>query len=318
MQKTNKTQTPMNRDIYDMRFDGSEEDLILQDFITRAEPANAVNERLMARIYEKIQADKAQKRRRWWRVAAAVAVPLVACSLWLGLNMQHGQQTTKQQAERPKQVVACVMQELAVPTGHTLTFTLPDGTRMTANSRTRIRYPKPFRAHTRDIYIIGEAYFEVAHEARRPFVVHAQGFDVKVLGTHFCVNSYAADKSNVVLAEGRVEVNTATNDKVNMLPNERLNIAQGQFASKTKVDATAYVDRLKGVLPMRGMRLADVAEYLENYYGVRFKVQDCLRNEQLYGKLVTAAPLADVLTSLCNISRAEATVKNGVVTIVRR
>jgi len=69
MQKTNKTQTPMNRDIYDMRFDGSEEDLILQDFITRAEPANAVNERLMARIYEKIQADKAQKRRRWWRVA---------------------------------------------------------------------------------------------------------------------------------------------------------------------------------------------------------------------------------------------------------
>ena len=146
----------MNRDIYDMRFDGSEEDLILQDFITRAEPANAVNERLMARIYEKIQADKAQKRRRWWRVAAAVAVPLVACSLWLGLNMQHGQQATKQQAERPKQVVASVMQELAVPTGHTLTFTLPDGTRMTANSRTRIRYPKPFRAHTRDIYIIGE------------------------------------------------------------------------------------------------------------------------------------------------------------------
>ena len=69
---------------------------------------------------------------------------------------------------------------------------------------------------------------------------------------------------------------------------------------------------------MRGMRLADVAKYLENYYGVRFKVQDSLRNEQLYGKLVTAAPLADVLTSLCNISRAEATVKNGVVTIVRR
>ena len=51
----------MNRDIYDMRFDGSEEDLILQDFITRAEPANAVNERLMARIYEKIQADKASQ-----------------------------------------------------------------------------------------------------------------------------------------------------------------------------------------------------------------------------------------------------------------
>gem|GEM_PF-2576128 len=77
----------MNRDIYDMRFDGSEEDLILQDFITRAEPANAVNERLMARIYEKIQADKAQKRRRWWRVAAA---PRAASPLRLSLGTPLG------------------------------------------------------------------------------------------------------------------------------------------------------------------------------------------------------------------------------------
>ena len=251
-------------------------------------------------------------------MAAAVAVPLLACGVWLALNVQRNSNTIAQQTALATNKPTSVMQELAVPTGHTLTLTLPDGTRMTANSRTHIRYPKPFRARTRDIYIIGEAYFEVAHEANRPFVVHAQGFDVRVLGTHFCVNSYAADKASVVLAEGRVEVNTTAKDKVNMLPNERLNIAQGQFASKTKVNAAAYVDRLKGVLPMQGMRLSEVTDYLENYYGMRFKVQDGLRNERLYGKLVTAAPLADVLASLCNISGAEAMVKNGVVTIARR
>ena len=308
----------MNRDIHDMRFDGSEEDLLLQDFISRAELTNVVGEHIMARVYEKIEADKARRSKRWWRVAAAVAVPLLACGLWLGLNVQRKNDTAAQQTAHATNKPASVMQELAVPTGHTLTLTLPDGTRMTANSRTHIRYPKPFHACTRDIYIIGEAYFEVAHEANRPFVVHAQGFDVRVLGTHFCVNSYAADKASVVLAEGRVEVNTTAKDKVNMLPNERLNIAQGQFASKTKVNAAAYVDRLKGVLPMQGMRLSEVTEYLENYYGMRFKVQDGLRNERLYGKLVTAAPLADVLASLCNISGAEAMVKNGVVTIARR
>ena len=69
---------------------------------------------------------------------------------------------------------------------------------------------------------------------------------------------------------------------------------------------------------MQGMRLSEVTEYLENYYGMRFKVQDRLRNELLYGKLVTAAPLSDVLASLCNISGAEVSVKNGVVTMVRR
>ena len=308
----------MNRDIHDMRFDGSEEDLLLQDFISRAEPTNVVGERIMARVYEKIQTDRARRSKRWWLVAAAVMVPLLACGVWLGLNLQVNSNTIAQQTAHTPNASASVMQELAVPTGHTLTLTLPDGTRMTANSRTHIRYPKPFSAHTRDIYIIGEAYFEVAHEESRPFVVHAQGFDVRVLGTHFCVNSYAADKASVVLAEGRVEVNTTAKDKVNMLPNERLNIAQGQFASKTKVNAAAYVDRLKGVLPMQGMRLSEVTDYLENYYGMRFKVQDGLRNERLYGKLVTAAPLADVLASLCNISGAEAMVKNGVVTIARR
>ena len=308
----------MNRDIHDMRFDGSEEDLLLQDFISRAEPANVVGERIMARVYEKIQTDRARRNKRWWLVAAAVMVPLLACGVWLGLNLQGNSNTIAQQTAHTPNASASVMQELAVPTGHTLTLTLPDGTRMTANSRTHIRYPKPFSARTHDIYIIGEAYFEVAHEANRPFVVHAQGFDVRVLGTHFCVNSYAADKASVVLAEGRVEVNTAAKDKVNMLPNERLNIAQGQFASKTKVNAAAYVDRLKGVLPMQGMRLSEVTDYLENYYGMRFNVQDRLRNELLYGKLVTAAPLSDVLASLCNISGAEVTVKNGVVTMVRR
>ena len=306
----------MNRDIHDMRFDGSEEDLLLQDFISRAEPTNVVGERITVRVYEKIQTDRARRSKRWWRVAAAVAVPLLACGLWLVLNVQRNNNTIAQQTAHATNKPTSVMQELAVPTGHTLTLTLPDGTRMTANSRTHIRYPKPLR--TRDIYIIGEAYFEGAHEANRPFVVHAQGFDVRVLGTHFCVNSYAADKASVVLAEGRVEVNTTAKDKVNMLPNERLNIAQGQFASKTKVNAAAYVDRLKGVLPMQGMRLSEVTEYLENYYGMRFKVQNGLRNERLYGKLVTAAPLADVLASLCNISGAEAMVKNGVVTIARR
>ena len=74
----------MNRDIHDMRFDGSEEDLLLQDFISRAEPANVVGERIMARVYEKIQADRARRSKRWWLVAAAVMVPLLACGVWLG------------------------------------------------------------------------------------------------------------------------------------------------------------------------------------------------------------------------------------------
>ena len=78
----------MNRDIHDMRFDGSEEDLLLQDFISRAEPANVVGERIMARVYEKIQTDRARRSKRWWLVAAAVMVPLLACGVWLGLNLQ--------------------------------------------------------------------------------------------------------------------------------------------------------------------------------------------------------------------------------------
>ena len=69
---------------------------------------------------------------------------------------------------------------------------------------------------------------------------------------------------------------------------------------------------------MEGMPLTDVVNYLENYYGVNFQVESILFNETLYGKLVTGAPLADVLTSLCNISGAVAEVKKGVVTIKKK
>ena len=121
-----------------MRFDGSEEDLLLQDFISRAEPTNVVGEHIMARVYEKMEADKARPSKRWSRVAAAVAVPLVACGVWLALNGQRQKDAVAQQTAHATKKPASVMHEFAVRTRPSLPLTLADGTRTTATPPTPI------------------------------------------------------------------------------------------------------------------------------------------------------------------------------------
>jgi ferric-dicitrate binding protein FerR (iron transport regulator) len=60
---------------------------------------------------------------------------------------------------------------------------LPDGTKVSLNRGSKISYPSTFEGQTREITLQGEAFFDVAHDAQHPFIIHAQGADIKVLGT---------------------------------------------------------------------------------------------------------------------------------------
>ena len=105
------------------------------------------------------------------------------------------------------------MQHIIVPVGEKMTIMLSDGTKLVANSRTTLSYPKTFRgAEQREVSIKGEAYLEVAHDAEHPFVVNSGKFKVKVLGTRFNISNYDDSKSSVVLAQGSVEITTDNKD----------------------------------------------------------------------------------------------------------
>lgn len=103
--------------------------------------------------------------------------------------------------------------QVIVPKGKRTHLVLSDGTKIYVNSASRIIYPTVFATDKRMIAIEGEAYLEVAHNAKKPFIVKTKGIDVRVLGTSFNINAYEQDNISVVLVEGQVEINPDKKDK---------------------------------------------------------------------------------------------------------
>jgi transmembrane sensor len=100
------------------------------------------------------------------------------------------------------------MDELSTPAGGEYQLSLSDGTRVWLNASTTLRYPEQFPDSVRRVEVTGEAYFEVAKNAKHPFIVEAGKNEVRVLGTHFNVNHYPDNHETIVtLAEGSVKLN---------------------------------------------------------------------------------------------------------------
>jgi hypothetical protein len=109
---------------------------------------------------------------------------------------------------------------------------LADGSKVFLNAASSIRFPTAFTGNERNIEITGEAYFEVAKDAQKPFKVKVKGIEVEVLGTHFNINAY--DDESVIkttLLEGKVKVATLSADKLKVI-NQKI-ITPGQAASIT-------------------------------------------------------------------------------------
>ena len=95
--------------------------------------------------------------------------------------------------------------EVIAPVGSRTVFELSDGSVVYLNYGSRIKYPQNFWGETRGVDLTGEAYFEVAHNPDKPFVVHAGRFDVKAVGTVFNVNAYPENNDiATTLVEGKV------------------------------------------------------------------------------------------------------------------
>ncbi|MDZ7690866.1 MAG: FecR domain-containing protein [Balneolaceae bacterium] len=100
------------------------------------------------------------------------------------------------------------MQNIQTARGERASMEFSDGSRVILNSMSTLRFPKVFEGTKRELHLEGEAFFQVAHNKERPFVVHANGVEVNVLGTEFNVNSYRENEAvEVVVREGKVAVN---------------------------------------------------------------------------------------------------------------
>lgn len=166
--------------------------------------------------------------------------------------------------------------EIVSPQGARTNFDLPDGTKVSLNSGTHLKYNAHFKRN-RQLMLDGEAYFDVYHDASVPFIVQTDAMDVKVLGTKFSVVSIADEKSiEVILEEGKVQLTGKGNSFSEILkPNEGFYYdKESQSGKIISVDAPYLTSWKDGLLVFRNEPLGEALKRIGRWYNVKFNIVD--------------------------------------------
>lgn len=165
--------------------------------------------------------------------------------------------------------------ELYVPKGEDARLFFQDGTEVFLNADTRIRYPEKFGLRKREVWLDGEAYFNVAPNKRRPFVVNTQNTRTTVTGTSFNVNAYSDSETiQVVLDEGKTSFQVQQSS-FPMLPGQQIEYDKttGRTTLHNLVRPSNASLWKKNVIYFYDTPLIEVIKVLERKYNVTFLVQ---------------------------------------------
>lgn len=165
---------------------------------------------------------------------------------------------------------------------------LPDGTNVSLNENSSIKYPEEFLGDSRELAIFGEAFFDVAHNKEKPFIVHAGSYRVKVLGTEFNIKEVRSDVFEVYVKSGKVAVYHNENDSkmMKLLPGDL-----ARLESKRNIHLISsgdnYMSWMTNELVFNNAKLDKVIQDLEEYY------QKEIRFDEELGKLRLTARFED-------------------------
>lgn len=221
-----------------------------------------------------------------WIPAAAVIL-MALTSAYFSYHWQS------EQAALPE-VVQNEIIEQVVPAGTSKTLTLSDGTRVHLNSGSILRFSENFASQneSRDVYLEGEAYFEVTNRGDKPFIVRSAELETTVLGTAFNVKAYPDDGlTQVVVAEGLVSVKQSGTEKSS---DESLMLEPNQWVTfdthkktiqKENGDIRKFIAWKEGVLLFDDHTVAEVSSILERWYDTTIQIEnEEVKNCQIHGE----------------------------------
>lgn len=166
------------------------------------------------------------------RIAVCIGLILVGGTVFFVIN------NLSEQTPAPSARIS----QVKVPNGMTVKKILPDSSVVWLNAGSHIRYDSSFTQKTRDVYLVGEAYFNVAHDADRPFVVRAGNVTVQALGTEFNVQAYHdANKIEATLISGKVlvKIDGKPGNDIILSPNEKLTINNKAYSLSNNTDTNS-------------------------------------------------------------------------------
>ncbi|RKD90915.1 FecR family protein [Mangrovibacterium diazotrophicum] len=272
-------------------------------------------------------------RKMWWatpmlKIAASLLI-LVALgsAIWYMLGNKP---TTTEMAQN--------FYEFNVPMGQKSSLTLPDGTKIMVNAGSTLRLPKQDMVGKREIWLEGEAFFEVTKNPSNPFYVNTPNIEVKVLGTSFNVRAYKDEHLvETTLVEGKVNLTNRyrEEDEVNLTPNHKAillldkdvklsasvgrdysqNLRLGRIQVSDEIDPQNAISWTKGKLVFKEENFEFIAEQLARFYGVRIHIEDESLKSNKYSGTIKNISLEQALKALQMISEFQFVIKDDEVFI---
>ena len=207
--------------------------------------------------------------------------------------------------------------ELIVPNGKQFKVQLSDGSLIFVNSGSKLRFPVSLnRKKTRDVFLEGEAFFEVKKNMAAPFIVHTKDMNVQVLGTKFNVSSYQNDKNtSVVLKEGSVGITKSSEvfDKKSgiVITSGEQVILKDETFSVNKVSIEKYVAWKDGYLFFENDKFEDIIKKLERYYNIVIENNFVELNDIRFTGSFTKEPINEVLDVFKDLTPFKYQVSDG-------
>ena len=220
---------------------------------------------------------KSQTYGLWLSLVKYVAVAVLAVGLGWGVHAFYGNVKSSYLAEE-----SIVYNEIHVQKGgRANTVILSDGTKVVLNAATTLKYPASFNGKNRQVYLDGEAYFEVTKNEEKPFVVKLNKQDITVLGTTFNVQAYSNELySEITLLSGQILLE-AFNEKgesmsrMYLKPDQKA-LSDNKMGSVSLQDVNASLSNawINGEYKFKDASLSSIVKRLENYYNVKIYLDD--------------------------------------------
>lgn len=189
---------------------------------------------------------------------------------------------------------------IKVPAGQRVEVTLSDGTHLWLNARSEFSYPVSFNGDKREVHLKGEAFFDVARDESKKFIVNTGRCEVEVLGTQFNVDAYDEDDFSTALLRGSVRVTdrSQTNESVVLEPNNSVRLDHGKLTVTPITDLSPYSWK-DGVITFKDIEFDLLMKKLEKNYGIRIIISNPeLDNYACSGKFRISDGIEEVLRAL--------------------
>jgi transmembrane sensor len=209
-----------------------------------------------------------------------------------------------------------VTRQYATKLGEHAKVTLSDGTQIWLNAGSQLKYPTEFKGSTREVYLIGEAFFDVAKDKEHPFIIHTDKMDTKVLGTSFNVQAYPGQTTQEVsVLTGRVNVkSTLTEENVYVTPGQKVIFKSkcNKLQSFKDVPLNSISLWRKNILVFEDTPMPEVIATINRNYNVAIQVENKNLNNLKISAYFKELSVDQVIALVCNTINADYKLESGI------